>query len=133
MNRKARKFASRLGLLLLVSLFMAQVHGQADVSGTVTSADENGPLPGATILEAGTTNGVVSDLDGNFTLTVSDQNAVLVISYVGYLKQEFTVGVQTRIDAALEQDYMNMEEVVVMAYPPSLESRFQCGGVPEGR
>ncbi len=116
MNRKVRKFASSLGLLLLVSLLMAQVHGQADVSGRVTSADENAPLPGATVLESGTTNGVVTDFDGNFTITVSDQNAVLVISYVGYLKQEFTVGVQTRIDAVLEQDYMNMEEVVVTAY-----------------
>ncbi len=116
MNRNVQKFARCLGLLLLVSLGLAQVYGQVSVSGTVTSADENLPLPGATIIESGTTSGVVSDVDGNFTITVADQNAILVISYVGYLKMELPVGAQTFINAALEQDYMNMEEVVVTAY-----------------
>jgi len=116
MNKKLRKFAGRLGFILLVSLVAAQVYGQVDVSGTITSADDNNPLPGTTILESGTTNGVVTNVDGNFTITVADQNAVLLITYVGYLKQEITVGVQTTISVALEQDYMNMEEVVVTAY-----------------
>lgn len=116
MNRKIRKLVSSLGLFLMVLLAAGQVYGQVNVSGTVTSVDDNAPLPGATVMESGTTNGVVSDVDGNYTITVSGQDAVVVITYVGYLKQEFTVGAQAIIDVALEQDYMNMEEVVVTAY-----------------
>ncbi|MFH0758967.1 MAG: SusC/RagA family TonB-linked outer membrane protein [Bacteroidota bacterium] len=116
MNRKLQKPAGRLGLLLCFSLVIAQVQGQADVRGTVTSALESAPLPGATVLEKGTTNGVVTGLDGDYAISVAGQNAVLVISYVGYLRQEIPVNGQTIIDVALEQDYMNMEEVVVTAY-----------------
>ena len=60
---------------MLMLLAVAGVFGQADISGTVTSASDNAPLPGATIVELGTTNGVVSDLDGNYTITVSGTDA----------------------------------------------------------
>lgn len=116
MNRKVQKLAGRLGLFLWFILVIAQVQGQVDVRGTVTSALEGTPLPGATVVEKGTSNGVVSDLNGNFAISVADQNAVLVISYVGYLKQEIAVNGLTTINVALEQDYMDMEEVVVTAY-----------------
>jgi len=116
MNKKVRKITGRLGLFLMFSLVIAQVHGQVNVSGTVSSADDNMPLLGATVLESGTTNGVVSDGDGNYSIMVSDQNAVLVISYVGYLKQEYPVGNQTTINAVLDVDFLNMEEVIVTAY-----------------
>ena len=84
------------------------------ISGTVT--DENGlPLPGATVLVKGTTNGTVTDLDGNFSLDVEDE-AVLQISYVGYLLKEVVINDQSRFDIQLEPDATQLEEMVVVGY-----------------
>ena len=116
MNSIVQKMTCRLGFIALVLMVMTQVSGQVNVSGNVTSAVEDTPLPGATVVEKGTTNGVVTDLEGNYAISVAGQNAVLVFSYVGFLKQEIPVGEQTTLNPSLEQDYMNMEEVVVTAY-----------------
>ena len=116
MNSIVQKMTCRLGFIALVLMVMTQVNGQVNVNGNVTSALENTPLPGATVVEKGTTNGVVTDLEGNYDISVADRNAVLVFSYVGFLKQEIPVGGQTSLNASLEQDYMDMEEVVVTAY-----------------
>lgn len=106
----------RLGSLLLIFLVVAQVQAQTSVRGNVTSTLENAPLLGATVVEVGTSNGVVTGPDGNYTITVSGQNAVLAFSFVGYLRQEIPVGNQTTINVSLQEDYMDMEEVVVTAY-----------------
>src|SRR5680860_72777 len=67
---------------------------QFQVSGTITDANGS-PLPGASILEKGTTNGVQSDFDGNFSIEVADENATLVISYIGFASEEITVSGQS--------------------------------------
>src|SRR3546814_7146159 len=68
-----------------------------DITGTVT--DENGdPLPGASVLEKGTTNGTTSDVNGNFSLSVGGENSVLVLSFIGYTTQEVPVGNKTTIN-----------------------------------
>ena len=67
-----------------------------DVSGTVT--DVNGPLPGASVVVKGTTNGTQTDFDGNYTLSNVDSNATLVVSYIGYATQEVAVNGQTTIN-----------------------------------
>ena len=85
------------------------------VSGTVS--DSNGtPLPGASVLEKGTTNGTQSDFDGNFTLTLSDENATLVISYLGFATKEVGVNGQTNLTITLVEDAAGLEEVVVIGY-----------------
>ncbi|UII74747.1 SusC/RagA family TonB-linked outer membrane protein [Flagellimonas sp. HMM57] len=87
---------------------------QNSVSGTIT--DENGtPLPGATIIEKGTTNGVQTDFDGNYTITVTGNNPVLVFSYVGFASQEIPVNGQSTINVALITDTELLDEVVVTA------------------
>lgn len=88
---------------------------ELQITGTVVD-ELGGPLPGASIVEKGTTNGVQTDFDGNFTIEVSSANAVLTISYVGYAPQEITVGNQTRINVQLQPDSENLEEVVVVGY-----------------
>lgn len=113
---KLRKFSYRLGLVSLILLFSSGLFGQLSISGTVSSALDNTALPGATIIEKGTTNGVVTDMDGKFNISVADRNAEIMISYIGYLKQDIVVGNQTVINISLEQDLMNMEEVVITAY-----------------
>ncbi|MEC3908497.1 SusC/RagA family TonB-linked outer membrane protein [Tamlana sp. 2201CG12-4] len=88
---------------------------QQQVSGTVTDANGQ-PLPGANILEKGTTNGTQTDFDGNFSISVGDQNAVLVISYLGFKSKEVTVDNQTTLTISLEEDTSALDEVVVTAF-----------------
>jgi len=85
------------------------------VSGTIT--DENGEgLPGATVFQKGNSeNGTVTDIEGNFKLTVSD-DAVLIVSFVGYKTQEVLVQGKTTIKISLEPDFANLDEVVVVGY-----------------
>lgn len=84
-----------------------------EVSGVVS--DAGGPLPGVTIMEKGTANGVSSDIDGKYSLTVQP-GAVLVFSFVGYKTQEIVVGNQTTINVVMKEDSQMMEEVVVVGY-----------------
>ncbi|MCR8668008.1 TonB-dependent receptor [Aestuariibaculum sp. M13] len=79
--------------------------------------DTNGqPLPGANIIEKGTTNGTQSDFDGNFTLDVSNRNAILIISYVGFKPKEVNVSGQTMLKITLEEETAALEEVVLIGY-----------------
>ncbi|MCR8561463.1 TonB-dependent receptor [Mucilaginibacter sp. BJC16-A38] len=85
------------------------------VSGKVL--DEKGlPIPGASVLEKGTTNGITTGIDGAFKLNVKDQSAVLVIAFVGYVKQEIPVGSQTNITVNLVEDVKGINEVIVVGY-----------------
>lgn len=86
-----------------------------DVTGQVT--DENGaPLPGASVLEKGTTNGTSTDVNGNFKLSVMGANSVLVFSFIGYTTQEIPVGTRTNINVTLAPDTRTLSEVVVVGY-----------------
>ncbi|MFH6601876.1 TonB-dependent receptor [Maribacter algicola] len=88
---------------------------QQSIQGQVK--DENGqPLPGASIIEKGTANGTTTDFDGNFSLTVTDENASLIISYLGFLTQEIPINGQTNISAILQEDTAKLDEVVVVGY-----------------
>lgn len=85
------------------------------ISGTVT--DQNGqPLPGASILEKDTTNGTQTDFDGKFSLNVGNENAVLVVSFIGFVSQEIAFSNQSDINIKLREDAAKLEEVVVVAY-----------------
>jgi len=77
--------------------------------------DSQGPLIGATILEKGTTNGAVTDMDGNFSMNVQP-GATLVVSYVGYISQEVKVGNSSNFNFDLKEDGHNLNEVVVIGY-----------------
>ncbi|MEN3324737.1 TonB-dependent receptor [Mariniflexile soesokkakense] len=85
------------------------------VAGTVT--DTNGqPLAGANIIEKGTSNGAQSDFDGKFSIAVSNQNATLVVSYVGFATVEVAVNGQSNVKVVLNEDASGLEEVVVIGY-----------------
>ncbi|MCX2839080.1 SusC/RagA family TonB-linked outer membrane protein [Salinimicrobium sp. MT39] len=87
---------------------------QALVTGTVF--DENGiPLPGASVVEEGTTNGVVTDFDGNFAISVENPNSILVVNYLGYKQQKIPAN-QEKIVVQLEPDAAALDEVVVVGY-----------------
>ncbi len=87
---------------------------QITISGTVT--DESGqPLPGASVVEKGTSNGTVTDFYGNYEIT-TDGNAVLVVSFLGYRTQEITVDNRREIDVILEENVSQLDDVVVVGY-----------------
>src|SRR5690606_4791188 len=73
-------------------------------------------IPGANIIVKGTTVGTVTDMDGRFMLEASGAETVLVVSFVGYLKQEIAVGNQTQINIELHADQAQLEEIVVIGY-----------------
>jgi len=84
------------------------------VSGKVV--DEAGlPLPGVNVIEKGTTNGVATDADGKFSLTVNEE-AVLVFSFIGFVTQEVPVNNRTVLDVRLQSDVTSLQEVIVVGY-----------------
>ncbi|WP_420579664.1 SusC/RagA family TonB-linked outer membrane protein [Reichenbachiella sp.] len=107
-----------LGTVLLV-LFLIQLglpaQAQSVITGTITASDEEGGLPGVSILEKGTSNGTVTDFDGNYSLKVGS-GSTLVISYIGYTTQEVVVGNQSTVSVVLEPDVETLEEIVVIGY-----------------
>ncbi len=85
------------------------------IKGTVKDAEGNS-LPGVNIIEKGTTNGTVTDLDGAYTISVSSADAVLSFSFIGYLTEDISVAGQTTLDITLVEDIQSLEEVVVVGY-----------------
>ncbi len=85
------------------------------ITGTVTSSEDGRTLPGTTVLLKGTNKGTVTDLDGNFSITVPE-GATLVFSFVGMSTQEVPIGTSNVIDVILEPDYARLDEVVMVGY-----------------
>lgn len=103
---------SFLFALLLCSL---QSWAQTSVTGKVTSGDDGDGLPGVSILEKGTTNGTVTNIDGNYSINVGE-DATLVFSFVGFTTQEIAVGTQSAINLILQPDVTALSEVVIVGY-----------------
>ncbi len=116
-----RKFT--LLTLLLFFLSSMGLYAQKTVSGTVTSYDDGSPIPGVSILIKGTQTGTVTDLDGKYSLSVPDDKAVLVFSFVGMETQEVTVGSQSKIDVAMKTTAIELEGTVITALGISREKK----------
>lgn len=86
------------------------------VTGKITSVDDGEALPGVNVVLKGTTIGTVTDFDGNYTLSISDQNAVLVFSFIGLATEEVAVGARSVIDVQMRADVKQLSEVVVTAF-----------------
>lgn len=97
--------------LFMATLFVGSVYAQT-VNGTVSS--EDGPLPGATVLVKGSTSGVSTDFDGNFSIEAGPED-VLVVSFIGFASQDVAVGDQDQIMVMLESDN-ELDEVIVTSY-----------------
>ena len=108
---------SLLSLLTLLFVASATVaFAQRTVVGTVTSASDDSPLIGATILVKGTDSGTITDIDGSYSIRLSGNDAVLVISYTGFETQEVAVGSQTTLNVELTESATSLSEVVVTGY-----------------
>ena len=104
-------------LLIFATFFAIQLSiGQITVSGVVSDAEVGDPLIGVTVLLDGTSQGTITDIDGNYSIKVPDGNAKLVYSYIGYGSQEIVVGNQTTINVQLGVQMNALEEIVVVGY-----------------
>lgn len=116
---KIKKYSLMQRVILLTLLFVCLVPLSSlaqtiQLTGTVTDT-KGETLIGASVLEKGTTNGCITDIDGNFTLTVAP-NATMVISYVGYVAQEVPLKGQKVLNVTLKDDTEMLDEVVVVGY-----------------
>ena len=96
------------------------VNQQKKINGSVIEQNGN-PVIGANVVEKGTTNGTITDMNGHFVLSVN-QGAVLTISYIGYITKEFQINDKSNIIISLEEDSELLDEVVVVGYHEYLYS-----------
>lgn len=101
-------------LLVTISLVTSLQAQNSTVSGTVTSSADGFPLPGVNIIVKNTSNGAVTDFDGNFTLKNVEANATLVFTYLGFKTQELPAS--SNMQVALDEDNEALDEVVVIGY-----------------
>jgi hypothetical protein len=96
---------------------------QVSIAGTITSADDNAPLPGVSIVVKGTQVGTVTDANGKYSVNASNDNPILIFSFIGYQTTEVEVAGRSVIDLALERDVTQLEEVVVTSFGIEQEKR----------
>ncbi len=114
---KKRNLLQRFCLILiLLGLFVTQSFAQGlKVTGIVK--DQSGePLIGVNVMERGTTNGSITDVDGKYSVSVKGNKSVLVFSYIGYVSQEIPVAGKQSVNVTLKEDTEELEEVVVIGY-----------------
>ncbi|QTD38474.1 TonB-dependent receptor [Polaribacter batillariae] len=100
---------------LICLLFLQSFSQNKTVTGTVTD-DNKVPLIGATIIVKGTTKGTETDFDGKFSINVAKENAILLISYLGYATQEVSTNNKTNLNIILKEDAGQLDEIVVVGY-----------------
>jgi len=113
-------------ILIVLSVLLVNIGwAQMRVTGTVTSSDDGSPVPYATILVKGVRGaGANTDLEGKYSLNNVPNDAILVISYIGYSTQEIPVNGRSVIDIVLSPDALSLDEVMVVAYGTSTKGTF---------
>ena len=117
MQKCKLNFLLRFGLIsILLGLFVTQSFAQ-NVTITGVVKDQSGePLIGVNVMEKGTTNGSITDVDGKYSVSVKGGKTILVFSYIGYISQEIPVGNQKTLNVTMKEDTEELEEVVVIGY-----------------
>ena len=117
MNTRVTAIAMLSAIFLCLSMVVDAQAQSREISGTVTAAGSGDPLPGVTVLVKGTSNmGTATNTEGEYSLEVPNEYDVLVFSYVGFVKQEITIGDRTQINVQLKEDVQQLEDVVVVGY-----------------
>jgi len=105
-------FFLALMLAVCIPYTIAQVK---TVTGRITSADDGNPIPGVTVIVKEAETGVITNIDGEYSIEVPANGQILKFSFVGMISQEVAIGEQTKIDAVLQTDFVKVDEVVVTA------------------
>lgn len=106
-------------LIIVVSVLampLCSIAQERTITGKVSSSEDEQGLPGVNVLVRGTSNGTITDASGNFAITLSGEQAVLIFSYVGYVTQEVSVGANSVINVSLILDTKTLSEVIVTAF-----------------
>ncbi|WP_162098408.1 SusC/RagA family TonB-linked outer membrane protein [Nitritalea halalkaliphila] len=111
-----RIFTSLLTLLLVLGVHLGLFAQGVQISGTVTSQEDGGPMPGVSVLVRGTTVGAVTDIDGSYTISVPEGSGSLEFSFIGFEKQVVSIRNRSIINVALQSDISQLSEVVVTAF-----------------
>ncbi|MFT6797192.1 MAG: hypothetical protein ACJART_002343, partial [Maribacter sp.] len=106
----------RCGIITIIVLLCTTLGFSQTKTITGTISDASGFIPGVNIVAKGTTNGVVTDFDGNYQISNITSDAVLVFSYLGYKTVEIVVGQQDTINVSMEEDTQALDEVIVVGY-----------------
>ncbi len=109
-----------LMVLSAIGLLSAQ---SRQVKGKIISSEDNQGIPGVNVLVKGTQTGSITDAEGKFAITVTTDNAVLVISYVGFVAQEIAVGSQSEVNITLQPDTKTLQDIVVIGYGTQKKSQ----------
>ena len=94
----------------------SEIQQSREISGKVIDSDDNMGIPGVSIIIKGTTTGVVTDFDGNYSINIKSNEDVIVFSYLGYATQEITVGTKTNVNVSLKSDATSLDEIIVVGY-----------------
>lgn len=113
MNSTVRRLLLTLVITLCTTVLFAQRY---TITGTVYDGETGDAIPGATIVEKGTQNGTTTGIDGKYVLNVTSGSSTIVVSFIGYEKQELPVNQLNRIDVRLKVESTNLSEIVVIGY-----------------
>jgi Ca-activated chloride channel family protein len=118
-----KKLAIYLSLMVLLTSFLSA----RTITGKVCDSNNNS-LPGVSILIKGTSRGTLTDIDGCFSISVPDNTAILVFSFVGYLNQEVKIGNSSNVTIILREDVISLNETVVVGY--GVQKKSEYSGAP---
>jgi TonB-linked SusC/RagA family outer membrane protein len=113
-------------ILLTLSLLIfsaTMVLAQKTVRGSITSKDDGSSIPGVNVVLKGTTTGTVTDIDGNYTISVPSEGGVLVFSFIGFASQEIEIGNQSVISVAMATEATQLSEIVVTGYSATTQKK----------
>ncbi len=114
-----KKNSTKFKTICVVFMLFLSCYGYSQnttVTGTVISADDSIGLPGVNVVVKGTTNGTVTDFDGNYSFNVDGNNGTLVFSYIGFTTQEIPINGQSKVNATMTEDATALDEVVLVGY-----------------
>ncbi len=114
-------FTARIGkivpaVLLILAMSVCSAFAQFEISGTVVDEDTSEPLTGVNIILQGTSTGTATDIEGNYALEVPSLDGTLVVTYIGYIRQEIPIDGRTEIDIVLAPDRAELDDIVVVGY-----------------
>ena len=116
MRNALPKMVKALGVWLICLLTTTSLFAQNTISGTVTDGETNDALPGVNVLVKGTTTGTITDVQGQYNLSVPTDAQTLVFSSVGYTAEEVDINNRSTIDMTMMPDIQSLSEVVVVGY-----------------
>ena len=111
-----KKFALLTTVLISLLFLVTNCHASITISGIVTDASNSQPLPGVSIVEKGTSNGTVTDINGAYSITLNSENTVLQYTYIGYDTEEVKLKGRTTINVQMNPSMEELNEVVVIGY-----------------